>query len=302
MGRMVGTTSRGIRTPIIRGGDDLVKIVADSSCDIRDLGELAKGILIEYVPLKIIVGDKEFVDDKTIDVRQMYDALYVYDGKTSTTCPSPDDYLRAYEGADEIYVVTISSNLSGSYNSANLAKDMYLEEHPEAKICVIDSLSTSGTMVLAMRKICELVQSSTSFENISKLVIDYIRNHTNLVFALHNVSNLVRNGRLNKLVGSAINMLGIKIVGRASTEGTLEPFSKVRGSQKVIKCFLKEFDDYNYKGGKVVMSHAQNETDVQELKKALLEKYPEADIEIIVAKGLVSYYAEEKGILVAFEY
>lgn len=280
----------------------MIKIVADSSCDIRNIKNMMDNIEIDFVPLKIIVGAREFVDDESIDVGEMYDALATYDGKTSTTCPSPDDYMQAYEGADEIYVVTISSNLSGSYNSANLAKEMYLEKYPNKKICVIDSLSTSGTMALAMYKICELVQKGKSFEDISKEVLDYIRNHTNLDFALHSVANLVRNGRLNKFVGSAINVLGIKIVGRASTEGTLEPFSKVRGTHKIVKCFMKEFEDYNYKGGRIIISHAKNEDDVKVLQQAILEKYPQADIEVVIAKGLVSYYAEEKGILVCFEY
>ena len=136
----------------------------------------------------------------------------------------------------------------------------------------------------------------------SKEVEDYKVNHTDLVFVLHSVDNLVRNGRLNKIVGSAINILGIKIVGRASVEGTLEPFSKVRALSKVYKCFLSEMDQKGYNGGKVLISHANNEKDALELEKLILEKYSDAQIEIVKAKGLVSYYAEEKGILMAFEH
>lgn len=280
----------------------MVKIVSDSSCDIRDIKNMAKGVLIDFVPLKMTIDNIDFIDDDTIDVKAMFKTMSECTGKSTTTCPSPDDYEKAYEGADEIYVITISGNLSGSYNSANLAKQMHLEKYPDKKIHVFDSLSTSGTMALTIYKINELVRKNESFENICKMVEDYKVNHTDMVFVLHSVDNLVRNGRLNKLVGSAINALGIKIIGRASEEGRLEPFTKVRSKSKVFKAFIKEMEDKGYAGGKVVISHACNEIDAIEIKNMIKEKYSDADIEIVIAKGLVSYYAEEKGILIGYEH
>ena len=280
----------------------MIKIVADSSCDIRDIGKLADDLKLEFVPLKILVGDREFVDDDTIDINEMYKALAEYDGKTSTACPSPEEYDRAFEDADEIYVITISSSLSGSYNAANIAKEMQLEKYPDKKIFVLDSFSTSGTMALAMYKINELVKKGVKFENICEEVVDYVRNHTHLDFVLHSVANLVRNGRLNKIIGSAINVLGIKLVGRASVEGTLEPFGKGRGTSKIIKNILAEMKDTKYTGGNAISSHANNLSDVTQLKDAIIKEYPNADVEIVESKGLVAYYEEEKGIIIGFEY
>ncbi|MBE5934385.1 MAG: DegV family protein [Lachnospiraceae bacterium] len=280
----------------------MVRIVCDSSCDIRMIDNMAKNVDLRFVALKMLIDNKEFVDDETIDVDAMYEAMATCSGKSTTACPNPEEYEQAFEGADEIYVITISSNLSGSFNSAHTAMDMHLEKYPNKKIHIFDSLSTSGTMALAMYKINELVKKGEVFENICTAVEDYMVNHTNVDFVLHSVDNLVRNGRLNKIVGCAISALGIKIVGRASKIGTLEPFSKVRSKAKVYKCFLKEMEDKLYKGGKVFISHANNEEDALELKRLILEKYQNAQIRIVKAKGLVSYYAEAKGMIVGFEY
>ena len=280
----------------------MVKIVSDSSCDIREIKDKAKNLSISFVPLKMTIDNIDFIDDENIDVREMYKTMAECTSKSTTTCPSPDEYEKAFEGADEIYVVTISGNLSGSYNSANLAKQMHLEKYPDKKIHIFDSLSTSGTMALTIYKINELVSNNESFEKICEIVEDYKVNHTDMVFVLYSVDNLVRNGRLNKLVGSAISALGIKIVGRASEDGLLQPFTKVRSKSKVLKAFMKEMEDKGYKGGKVVIAHACNEADALEVKEMVLEKYSSADIEIVKAKGLVSYYAEEKGILIGYEH
>ncbi len=280
----------------------MVRIVSDSSCDIRTIENMYSGVSIKFVPLKMTIDNVDFIDDDGMDVEAMYKAMSECTGASTTTCPSPDDYEKAFEGADEIYVVTISSSLSGSYNAANLAKQMHLERYPDKKIHVFDSLSTSGTMALTIYKIHELVSKNESFENICSIVEDYKVNHTDMVFVLHSVENLVRNGRLNKLVGAAISALGIKIIGRASTEGKLEPFTKVRSKSKVLKAFLEEMESRGYNGGKVVIAHACNEEDASSIKDMLLAKYSEADIEIVKAKGLVSYYAEEKGILIGYEH
>ena len=280
----------------------MIKIVSDSSCDIRYIENCAKNLSIEFVPLKITIDNIDFVDDENLDIDEMYKEMSRCTGKSSTTCPCPDDYEKAFEGADEIYVITISSNLSGSYNTANIAKQIHLEKHPNKKIHIFDSLSTSGTMSLLIYKINELVNKNKTFEYICEKVEDYKIKNTHLVFVLHSVDNLVRNGRLNRVIGAAISALGIKIVGRASEIGTLEPFSKVRAISKVYKCFINEMEKMEYKGGKVVISHANNEKDALEIKNLILEKYNNAVVEIIEAKGLVTYYAQEKGVLMAFEY
>ena len=110
------------------------KILVDSSCCMMSIENLADGIEFAKAPLKIMVGDKEFVDDENLDVAQMIDEMYAYPGKTSTACPSPEEYAAHFREVDECYVVTIISTLSGSYNAAEVAKQMVLEEYPDKKI------------------------------------------------------------------------------------------------------------------------------------------------------------------------
>ena len=181
-----------------------------------------------------------------------------------------------------------------------LAKNIYEEKYPEKKVHVFDSLSTSGEMVLIIKKINQLISIGKSFEEIVSEVENYKDNNTHLDFVLYSVDNLVKNGRLNKLVGKAIGVLDIKIVGRAY-EGALQPFSKVRGKDKALKCLLKDIEDTGYKGGKIEISHCKNEDGALYLKDKILEKYGEAKVNIRPTRGLVSYYAEMQGILVGFE-
>ena len=193
------------------------KIITDSGCDIKHLESLPEHCTYINVPLTIHVGEEEFIDNEALEIDQMMVKMYAYEGKTSSSCPSPESYLQSFEGADNIIVVTITGTLSGSHNSAQLAKKMYLEEHPDANIEIIDSLSASGEMVLLTQAIATFIKEDPSFE----VVVEKARNYhskTKLLFALASVDNLVKNGRLSKLVGRVVGLLNIRTVGHSSTE------------------------------------------------------------------------------------
>lgn len=276
------------------------KIIADSSCDLESTKNIVNGVDLSVVPLKILVEDKEFVDNTDLNLDEMLEALANTKERTSTACPSPMEYEDAFGEADEIFVVSITSQLSGCYNSAVLAKNMYQERYPDKKVHIFDTQTTSGEMILIIDKIAELAVTEKSFEEIIEEVEEY-RKSTNLTFLLYSIDNLVKNGRVNKLVGAALNVLGIKIVARASEEGTIQPINKARGKDKAYKAILKELEEKGYNGGKVEISHCKNEEGALYLKNKILELYPSAKINIRNAHGLVSYYAENLGILVGFE-
>lgn len=132
-------------------------IVSDTSCDIRELTPLSAGVQFALVPFKIRIGEREYVDLPTLNVPQMIQAMTDYNGASTSACPSPEEWAERFLQADQVIALTISSNLSGSYNSAMIAKEMVLESHPEKKIYVLDSLSTGGEMALAIRKTNELI-------------------------------------------------------------------------------------------------------------------------------------------------
>ena len=130
-----------------------IKIVADSSANLMTLDQIP----FDAAPLKIITPEREFVDNRALDLDAMLDYFASYKGRSQTSCPNPDDWLTAFGDAEEIYCVTITSGLSGSYNAACIAKEMYAAEHPGARVYVIDSLSAGPEPTLMVEKIRDLI-------------------------------------------------------------------------------------------------------------------------------------------------
>ena len=276
------------------------KIVADSGCDYHQLANPAIDTEFISVPLTIQVADQVFIDDASLDIDKMMETMYSTSEASKSACPSPDDYLRAFEGANHIFVVTITGTLSGSQNSAQLAKNLYLEEHPDTQIHVIDSLSAGGEVDLIVEKINDLIDQGLSFEEVVKAITAY-QEKTKLLFVLAKVDNLVKNGRLSKLIGTVVGLLNIRMVGEASETGTLELLQKARGAKKSLQAAYEELIKAGYAGGRIVMAHRSNDKFCQQLSELLREKFPQAEIKIIPTSGLCSFYAEEGGLLMGYE-
>ncbi|MBE5938362.1 MAG: DegV family protein [Lachnospiraceae bacterium] len=274
----------------------MFKIVADSSCDIFT----KEGIDFETVPMILYTDEKEYLDDENLDVGKMTNELASYKGRSYTACPSPEGWIKAFKDAEEIYVVTITSNLSGACQSANLAKDMYISEHPDAKIYVCDSLSTGPEMALIIEKIAELKKNGASFEEVCERIEEYTST-TRLFFTLKSLHNLAQNGRINKAVASAIGMLHICIVGTASEQGDIAPINKVRGEKKAIINTLTEMKKAGYNGGKAYISHVENEPLANSLADLIRTEFPQAQIKVYPTRGLCSFYAERGGFLIGCE-
>ena len=181
------------------------KIIADSGCDYRSLDNLAPDTEFVSVPLTIQVGETIYWDDAQLNIDQMMEEMYATTTASKSACPNPDDYMKAFEGADHIVVITITGTLSGSYNSAEIAKKIYLEEHPDTRIHVIDSLSAGGEVDLIVRKLNQLVAEGLDFDQVVDAITDY-KSKTKLLFVLAKVNNLVKNGRLSKLIGTVVGL------------------------------------------------------------------------------------------------
>ena len=276
------------------------KIVADSGCDYRQLATPAIDTTFISVPLKIQVADQLFIDDSNLDIDYMMETMYATSEASKSSCPSPDDYLQAFEGGQNIFVVTITGTLSGSHNSAQLAKNLYLEEHPDAKIHVIDSLSAGGEVDLFVDKLNELIDKGLSFEEVVEGITFY-QQKTKLLFVLAKVDNLVKNGRLSKLIGTVVGLLNIRMVGEASETGTLELLQKARGAKKSLLAAYEELVKAGYAGGRIVMAHRNNEKFCQQLSERIIETFPQANIKILATSGLCSFYAEDGGLLMGYE-
>lgn len=276
------------------------KIVSDSGCDFQKIKDLAVTTNFERVPLTIQVGNEIFTDDAELDIDEMMEKMYATSTASKSACPSPDDYLKSFAGADNIFVVTITGTLSGSNNSAQLAKKLYQEEHPNVNIYVIDSLSAGGEIDLIVHKLNHLIGQGLSFEEVAQAITDY-QEKTKLLFVLSKVDNLVKNGRLSKLLGTVVGLLNIRMVGEASSQGTLELLQKARGHKKSLTAAFEELLKAGYAGGKIIIAHRNNTKFCQQFSELVKEKYPKASITIIPTSGLCSFYAEEGGLLMGYE-
>ena len=273
------------------------KIVTDSSADIRSLS----GIPFESAPLKIITDEREYVDDASLNVVGMLSDLKKYKGRSRSSCPSSGEFYQAFGDAENVFCITITSNLSGSYNSASAAANGYLEDHPDRKIHVIDSLSTGPENALIIEKLRDLILEGKDFETIKSEISDYNLNHTRLIFALESMHNLANNGRVSHLAAKMAGILGIRAVGRASDIGTLEMTGKSRGPVATANDIVNNMISEGFNGGRVKIHHANNASSAEMLKDTILAKFPETRIDIHLAGGLCSFYAEEGGLLVGFE-
>lgn len=272
------------------------KIVADSSCDMWELN----GVDFAVAPMTISTDNKHYVDNQELDVHLMSEELAKYKGVSHTACPSVGSWLDCYEGYDEVFVVTLTGAMSGTYNSAMTAKGIYEEENENVKVHVFDSLSTGPEMRLLIEKLKEMIEEDLPFEEIVEKGQDYL-NHSRLFFALKSLHNFAMNGRVSKAVASAIGVLNISIFATASEKGTIQQISKCRGEKKVVKSMIEHLEDAGYHGGKVRISHADNLKLAHNVRDKILELYPNADIIVYPMGGLCTYYAEKGGLLVGCE-
>ena len=272
------------------------KIVSDSTANILTL----EGVDFQSVPLKIRVEDKEYVDDENVSVTEMVAHLKRIKTKSTTACPSPDEYIEAFGDADRIFCTTISSGLSGSYNSARLAKEEYESKFPDRRVFVVDSLSAGPGVGIIVEKLEELITSDKEYEEICDIISEYA-NNTHIIFSLESLKNFANNGRVNPAIAKIIGVLGIRLVGTATETGTLDPTDKCRGEKNAIETVYKNMISRDYKGGKVIISHTENPNAVQILKNKITESFPDAEVKITTNRALCSFYAEPGGFLVSFE-
>ncbi|MGI6109888.1 MAG: DegV family protein [Eubacteriaceae bacterium] len=276
-------------------------ILADSSANLSKGYTSKSGAGFATVPLTIRVGDEEFIDDQNLDVNRMIRAFRDFDGAARTACPSPEAWAQAFRnGGDEIIAVTMTGKLSGTYNSAMLARQMVLEESPEKKIHVVNSNSTGGPEELIVRKIDELFGEGKDFDEIVEEVEAYNKT-LGVVFTLKNFDNLIKNGRMNKIVGTVASKLKIHVVGDGSPEGELRVLYKPRGETKAYAKMVEEMEKKkDMTDAEVIISHTNNETSAKAIAALIEKKYPIKSIEIKENGGLNSFYAEDEGIIIGF--
>ncbi|HIR30692.1 MAG TPA: DegV family protein [Candidatus Faecousia faecavium] len=270
------------------------KYVSDSGCNI--LGSTQD---FASVPMKVI-AHKEFVDDGKLDIAAMVAQLKSHKGKSGSSCPNVGEWLEAFGDADVIFATTISKAISGSYNAAAQAAHTYMEEHPGRKVILIDSMSAGPQMAMILDKARQLVSQGLELEAIAQQLRDY-RNHVHTLFCLESLTNLARNGRVNPAVAKLAGVLGIRVCGEAK-EGKICPAHKARGEKKAIQTLVDMIQERGfYDGALLRIAHCFNPEFGQALGDAILAQFPNARFQLEKTGGLCSYYAEQGGLMIAFE-
>lgn len=274
------------------------KIVADSSCDMNE--DLDKIMDVSLVPFKIDIDSDSYIDDENIDLKEMTRKMKASPNPIKTSCPSPGDFAAKYRESDNVFVVTISEQLSGTYNSAILAKDMIMEEFKDKFIHVFNSKSASIGETLVALKINECIEEKLSNSQIVEKVEKFIED-MKTYFISEDLSNLIKNGRISKTKGLIINALNIKPIMRATDDGNIDLVDKARGSKKAFKRLVEIISEsgVRFEDRILAISHANALQKALDLKEDL-KKLNFKEIIIVETKGLSTGYVNDGGIIVAF--
>ena len=271
------------------------RIVSDSSSNVLTLSDAN----YTTVPLKIVAG-KEYVDDKNLDVAGMVADLKAYTGKSGSSCPNVGEWLEAFGDAEEIFCVTISKNLSGSYNASVQAGAAYMDEHPDRKVFTFDSLAVGPEMAMIIDKIRQCEAEGMDFDSTITAVLEY-HNHIHTLFCLESMMNLARNGRVSMAKAKIAGMMGIRVAGSA-VGGQVTPAHKPRGAKKATETLVEMIRERGFRDGTVLrVAHCFADEAVESLKKAMLAEFPNARFHVEPTTALCSFYAEEGGLIIGFD-
>ena len=270
----------------------------DSCCELP--AELRKNIEFESVPLTLIVGDVyEKEDDETFDQKEFLEIVAKSQVCAKSACPSPERYMQAYQtDAENVYVITLSSHLSGSYNSAMLGKNLYHETYGEKNIYVIDSESASCGEAQIALKIMDLEAEGLSFEEIIEKIEVFVK-EMNTYFVLDNLDTLRKNGRMSGVKALVASTLSIKPVMGAEGGVIVQRGQSVgikKALAKMVEFVVKEAVEPEKK--RLLITHCNAPERAQSVKEQLETKLSVKEIYIIDMAGLSSLYANDGGIIV----
>lgn len=275
------------------------RIIGDSCTDLPE--NLKNDEHFKLIPLTLIVDDYSIVDNASFDQQDFLRRVKESPNSPKSACPSPDDYMKEFDFDGDIYVITLSSNLSGSYNSAELAKNLYLEDHPDKKIEIIDSRSASVAQTLIALKIKEMYEAGHYFETVVEKIRAF-RDGLKTKFVLESLETLRKNGRLTNIQAIICSALNIKPVMGATPEGTIFKLDQARGIVKALLTMAKaiEHDVIKPQERILAISHCNNFERAVFIKDEILKRVPFKDALIVDTAGVSSMYANEGGIIAAY--
>ena len=274
-------------------------IVCDSCTDLTE-EDLKKGCYT-LVPLTLLVDGEEIIDDETFDQADFLAKVAASKESVKSACPAPESYMEAYSKADDIYVVTLSAELSGSYNSAVLGKNLYEEENGTKNIHVVNSRGAATTQVLIARKLNEYASQGMPFEE----GVDKIEENTTSLrtyFVLETLEVLRKNGRLSRLSATIAGALNIKPVMIGTRDGVIQKAAQARGMKKALAKMVEHMgsEGRDLTRRQFVISHCNCYERAVYVKELIKKHLHAEDVDIVDTKGVSSLYACDGGIIVSY--
>ncbi len=273
------------------------RLIADSCADLTPEKKTWTGV--RYVPLTLTVDKEEILDDENFCQKSFLEKLKKSEECPRSACPSPERYMREFEGADEIFIVTLSKHLSGSYQSAMLAKQLYQEEHPEIKIEVVDSQSASVGESILLLKLRSLTERFNFEETVKK--IKAFRDSAQTKFVLEDLEVFIKNGRLTQVQAILCNALNIKpLLG--GEKGQIVKLDQARGVERTLKKLVESVvaDVKEATTRTLAIAHCNHPARAEEVRRMIMSRVPFMECMIVNTGGLSTMYANEGGIIVAY--
>ncbi|WP_405099215.1 DegV family protein [Oceanobacillus sp. FSL H7-0719] len=279
-----------------------IQLMTDGGADIPQ--QLIEQLNIKIVPLYLHFSDGEYQTGRTLSLESFHHKVKELNEVPLSSAPSPNDFYKAYKNvpADRpIIMLNMSKELSSTHANAVFAKDMLLEEEPDRKVAVINTKSASGAIALLLHELNEKIKDNYTFENLVQHIEERIEN-TATLFVLNTLDNLVRGGRISKVTGKIAKTLNIKLLMRASEEGTIEVTEKVRGNKKAVTRFINQIGEYakNFEHKALFMSHCNSESKAKNLLQDIKNKYPFKETFLCDTGPIIATHGGEGAIVIAF--
>ncbi|MDE7206572.1 MAG: DegV family protein [Lachnospiraceae bacterium] len=276
----------------------MIKSLVDSCCELPE--ELKKDPRFEIVPLMLIVGEGyEKPDDENFNQREFLDAVAACPTCPKSACPSPERYMEAYKTeAEHVYAVTLSSQLSGSYNSAELGKNLYHDTYGEKDIYVVDSRSASCGETQLVYKIMEYEEAGLSFAEIKEKIEQYVK-EMNTYFVLENLETLRKNGRLSRVKAFVASTLNIKPLMGADNGSIIQLGQGIGMKKALAKLVDAAVNNVKDAGSRRLMiTHCNNPSGAESVRKGIEERIKVKEVVIMDTAGISSMYANDGGVIV----
>ncbi len=273
------------------------RIVVDSCGEFTE--EMKRDPHFVHAALTLQIDEEQILDDDTFDRLEFIRKMKASPNCPRSACPSPETYREAFDcGAEHLYAVTLSAELSGSYNSAVLGMNLYLEDHPDAKVHIFNSCSASIGETRVAQKIQECEEAGMDFEEVVRTVDAFSREkHT--YFVLETLENLRKNGRLSTVKALVATALNIKPVMGATPEGTIIQLGQARGMQKALRKMVEAMaaEVRNPQEKILSLSHCNNRARAEFVKEEVLKLIKVKDVMILETSGVSTLYAADGGII-----